>query len=118
MTRASLPTADAILFDRYVLPRGKIKPDRVSLKNVLASSPRTIWVPRENCRKVLAGCGGSPASEKGRRRFSKLDISRQEALSRTLRSLSAGARIPLAGIAGLRAAIRRRMTRGGRVNQT
>ncbi|CAM9720176.1 unnamed protein product, partial [Sphacelaria rigidula] len=90
----------------------QIKQDQVSLKNVLASSPRTIWVPRANCRKVSAGSGGNPAGDRGRSRFSKLDASRQEALTRTLRGLSAGARIPLAGIAGLRAAVRRRVARG------
>lgn len=79
---------------------------------MLASSPRTIWVPRANCRLVCAGnssVSGSP-DRKGRRRgrFSKLDASRQEALTRTLRGLSASARLPLAGIAGLRAAVRRR----------
>lgn len=61
---------------------------------------------------VAAGSGGDPASERGRRRFSKLDASRQEALTRTLRSLSAGARIPLASIAGLRAAVRARISTG------
>lgn len=50
--------------------------------------------------------------DRGRGRFSKLDASRQEALTRTVRGLSAGARIPLAGIAGLRAAVRRRVARG------
>lgn len=87
----------------------QIKNDRVSLKNVLASSPRTIWVPRENCRLVAAGAGGSPVGREGKGRFSKMDASRQEALTRTLRGLSAGVRIPLAGIAGFRAAIRRRI---------
>eukprot|EP00752_Nemacystus_decipiens_P001938 g1867.t1 len=90
----------------------QIKQDQVSLKNVLASSPRTIWVPLANCRLVCAGnssVSGSPDG-KGRRRgrFSKLDASRQEALTRALRGLSASARLPLAGIAGLRAAVRRR----------
>lgn len=98
----------------------QIKHDQVSLKNVLASSPRTIWVPRSNCRVVSAGSGGSPSAQRGRGRFSKLDASRQEALTRTVRGLSAGARIPLARIAGLRAAVRgtvslRRM-RAARVN--
>ncbi len=85
----------------------------MSLKNVLASSPRTIWVPRANCRLVSAGgsgggCSSSSSDGRGRRgRFSKLDASRQEALTRTLRGLSAGARrLPLAGL--LRAALRRR----------
>lgn len=90
----------------------QIKQDRVSLKNVLASSPRTIWVPRSNCRKVSAGSqetGAAVCDKKGRRFYSKLDVSRQEALSRALRGLSAGARIPIAGIAGLRAAMRRRV---------
>lgn len=80
---------------------------------MLASSPRTIWVPRVNCRVVSAGSGGTPAGAgRGRGRFSKLDASRQEALTRTLRGLSAGARIPLAGIAGLRDAVRRRTSLG------
>lgn len=77
---------------------------------MLASSPRTIWVPRVNCRLVSAGSGGNPVADRGRRRFSKLDAARQDALTRTLRGLSAGARIPLAGIAGLRAAVRRRIS--------
>lgn len=52
---------------------------------------------------------GTPDSKGGRRgRFSKLDASRQEALTRALRGLSASARLPLAGIAGLRAAVRAR----------
>ncbi|CAM9136043.1 unnamed protein product [Ascophyllum nodosum] len=85
----------------------QIKDDRVSLKNVLATSPRTVWVPRENCR--LVAVGAAPAVGKGRGRFGKMDASRQEGLTRTLRSLSAGARIPLAGIAGLRAAVRQRV---------
>lgn len=85
----------------------KIKQDRVSLKNVLASSPRTIWVPWANCRKVVAGGGGCPDSERGKGRFSKLETSRLEALTRTLRGLSTGARIPMARMTGFRVAVRR-----------
>ncbi|CAM9116423.1 unnamed protein product [Hapterophycus canaliculatus] len=100
----------------------QIKHDRVSLKNVLASSPRTTWVPRADCRLVCAGSSGgvnssgrsssSAGSRKGRRRgrFSELDASRQEGLTRTMRGLSASARrLPLAGLAGLRAAVRKRV---------
>ncbi|CAM9280816.1 unnamed protein product [Pylaiella littoralis] len=94
----------------------QIKQDQVSLKNVLASSPRTTWVPRANCRLVCAG--GRHGGGRRRGRFSKLDACRQEALTRTLRGLSAGARrLPLAGLAGLRAAVRKRfgLARKGRV---
>ncbi|CAM9397187.1 unnamed protein product [Scytosiphon promiscuus] len=101
----------------------QIKDDQVSLKNVLASSPRTIWVPRANCRLVCAGRSGSihsssgsssasTGSGRGRRRgrFSKLDASRKKVLTRTMRGLSASARrLPLAGLAGLRAAVRKRV---------
>ncbi|CBN75917.1 conserved unknown protein [Ectocarpus siliculosus] len=103
----------------------QIKQDQVSLKNVLASSPRTVWVPRSKVRRVCTGasCVNSSSRNGSRRRgggrSSKLDASRQEALARALRGLSAGARrLPRAGLAGLRGAVRRRaslsrMRRGG-----
>lgn len=93
----------------------QIKQDQVSLKNVLASSPRTVWVPRSKVRRVCTGASCLNSSRNGNQRrggrSSKLDASRQEALARALRGLSAGARrLPRAGLAGLRGAVRRRVS--------
>ncbi|CAM9205685.1 unnamed protein product [Choristocarpus tenellus] len=85
---------------------GKVKGDRVCLTNVLVASPRTIWVPRGNCRKLVISKQKHGAGGKGfpyrAGTMSKLDTLRLDALGCTLRGISAGVRAPLTGLERLR----------------
>ncbi|CAM9178603.1 unnamed protein product [Discosporangium mesarthrocarpum] len=75
----------------------RVKGDHVCLGNVLASSHRMVWVPRDSCRKIISldrrtSSGGNLSQ------LLQVDPSWQVTASRIQRSISTGVRMPLMGL--------------------